>query len=280
MFYQPSPFYTGQNIQILSNEHLNKYNSLFIITLLKLVLEKFNWGGNGATISRLTDSRILLPVDEEGNPNYEYMEQFMKEKEKKLLDIYLNYLKSKIKKGDMGEFDLTVKKWHSFYLDELGNISSGKDIYEKERVLGDIPYITAKSQDNGIGYFIGNKNKTLEDNVISINRNGAVGYSYFHPYTALFSNDCRKFKLNEFSDNVYVSLFIVNQIKLQKDRYSYGYKLGTERLKKQKIMLPINDLNEPDFEFMENYMRKVEYTLLKKYSRFCKIIKKRKDEKK
>lgn len=92
VFYQPHSFYTGQNIQILNNEHLNKYNSLFLVTLLKIVLEKFNWGGNGATLTRLKNSRILLPINSNNEPDYEFMTDFMKDIEKQQISKYENYL--------------------------------------------------------------------------------------------------------------------------------------------------------------------------------------------
>ena len=59
VFYQPIPFYTGQNIQILSSPKLNKYVACSIVPLLKIQLKKFNWGGNGATLGRLKRLRIL-----------------------------------------------------------------------------------------------------------------------------------------------------------------------------------------------------------------------------
>lgn len=53
VFYQPHSFYTGQNIQVLYNEQLNKYVAKFIIPLLKMQVSKLSWGGNGATLGRL-----------------------------------------------------------------------------------------------------------------------------------------------------------------------------------------------------------------------------------
>lgn len=52
-FYHNSKFYTGQNIQILKNVNLNQYNALFMIQALRNLMTKFNWGGNGATLTRL-----------------------------------------------------------------------------------------------------------------------------------------------------------------------------------------------------------------------------------
>lgn len=105
---------------------------------------------------------------------------------------------------------------------------------------------------NGIKYLVGNNNETLESNCISVNRNGSVGYSFYHKYPALYSNDCRKLRLKK-CNNEYVSLFMTNQIMQQKDKYNYSIKMGTSRLKKQMIMLPVSECGEPDYIFMEKY---------------------------
>lgn len=89
IFYQDAKFYTGQNIQILSNSYLNKYISLFIIPLIKTQLQKFNWGGNGATLGRLKKQRFMLPIGIDGLPDYAYMENYMKAKEHEILNRYI-----------------------------------------------------------------------------------------------------------------------------------------------------------------------------------------------
>lgn len=161
---------------------------------------------------------------------------------------------------------LTNREWKEFYITDITEIISGQDIYESERTKGETPYISATANVNGIGYFVGNKNKTLEKNCLSVNRNGSVGYSFYHPYEALFSNDCRKLRLKE--SNKYVGIFISHIITRQKEKYGYGYKMGTERLKRQKILLPINSKGKPDNAFMENYMKQKETELLEKYENY------------
>jgi len=69
-------------------------------------------------------------------------------------------------------------KWKAFFLEEIAQISSGKDIYERERTSGQTPYVTATANNNGIGYFVGNQNETLEKGSLSVNRNGSVGYCF------------------------------------------------------------------------------------------------------
>lgn len=89
VFYQPLDFYTGQNIQILRNERINRYVAQFLIPCLLKVMDKFNWGGNGATLTRLRRSKILLPVTENNEPDYVYMEATAKRVEAKLFSRYI-----------------------------------------------------------------------------------------------------------------------------------------------------------------------------------------------
>lgn len=148
---------------------------------------------------------------------------------------------------------INEKEWKEFWLEDLVNIKSGKDIYKRERIDGSIPYITSTAQNNGIGYFVENKNKTLEEKAISVNRNGSVGYAFYHDYEALYGNDTRKL-ISKYRDK-YISLFLTNVITKQKEKYGYGYKMGTGRLKRQKILLPINKLGDIDYDYIKKYMQ-------------------------
>lgn len=91
VFYQPHSFYTGQNVQVLRNPHLNKYNALYMTIMIRRQMVKFNWGGNGATLGRLKKLSLLLPSADDNAPDYCYMEGYMRLIEMgKLLD-YINY---------------------------------------------------------------------------------------------------------------------------------------------------------------------------------------------
>ena len=265
VFYQPTSFYTGQNIQVLRSEHLNKYVALYIIPLIKKQMTKFNWGGNGATLGRLKKLSLFLPCTASKEPNYSYMESFMREKEKKLLRRYKRYILNRYSPfiPNSNQVELNSTNWSSFMIEEIGEVKPGKDIYERERIDGRTPYITATALQNGIGYFVGNHNDSLSEGCISVNRNGSVGYSFYHPYQALFGNDTRR--LIPFNTNRYANIFLTSAIMKQKDKYSYGLKMGTERLKKQYIVIPVDETNKPDYTFMTHYMKRVEITLLSRF---------------
>jgi len=71
--YQPVPFYTGQNIQVLASQHLNEHNALMLIPMLRRQLVKFSWGGSGATLGRLRRTRMMVPVVDSGDVDWEGM---------------------------------------------------------------------------------------------------------------------------------------------------------------------------------------------------------------
>ncbi len=98
-FYQENSFYTGQNIQVLRNDKLNAVNAKFLVPLIKNTLSIFSWGGNGATLTRLRRSKIMLPVDESGNPDYAFMEQYIKEREQQIVQNYIDYIGKNIQTG-------------------------------------------------------------------------------------------------------------------------------------------------------------------------------------
>jgi hypothetical protein len=41
--------------------------------------------------------------------------------------------------------------------------------------------------------------------------------------------------------------------------------MGTGRLKRQKIMLPITTTGQPDYEFMASYIKNIDYKKRKQY---------------
>mgnify|MGYP003517366493 FL=1 len=91
VFYQPVRFYTGQNVQILAHDRMNENIARFLIPLLKIQLKKFNWGGNGATLKRLNNSRIMLPITN-NQINWDYMEMVGKNTYSSQQNQIINYI--------------------------------------------------------------------------------------------------------------------------------------------------------------------------------------------
>lgn len=261
VYYQAEKFTCSHDVTpiYLKGYKLNSSLARFLIPMLEQSGKSFEYAKKWRP-KRMRKSSLLLPVDKQGNPNWHFMEGYIKEREKKKRQDLKDYYKNRLLDLVISPEVLTDVEWKEIFIEEVAEIYSGKDIYERERTIGVTPYITATANNNGIGYFIGNKNKTLESECISVNRNGSVGYAFYHCYEALYGNDTRKLK--PFIKNKYTALFITHAITSQKDKYGYGYKMGTGRLKRQKIMLPVFD-GEINYEYMENFIKNIEKKQIK-----------------
>lgn len=272
VFYQPYKFYTGQNIQVLKNNQLNQQNAQFLIPLIKRQMEKFNWGGNGATLTRLRRSKILVPINSAGKPDFDFMESFMKTKEHAKIEHYNIYINQRIEEiKDLRTLEsLENKDFAEFEIENLFNVKSGKRLTKAHMKKGARPFIGATDSNNGITEFVSNTNGSEDSNVLGVNYNGSVVENFYHPYKALFSDDVKRLSFKELEGNKYLFLFVKTQILKQRSKYQYGYKFNGTRMNRQKIMLPINQNNEPDYEYMENFMKQLEYKKLNEYLKFKK----------
>ena len=271
-FYQPHKFVTGQNIQVITGESLNEDVAQFMVPILRQQMTaKLNWGGNGATLGRMKRLTVMLPVTDSGELDYAYMAEYAQQKRDAMLAKYRAYVEARI--AELGEYveisKLDEKEWRAFHLEEIGTVTSGRDIYATERIEGDMPYITSGGTNNGVGYFVGNINDTLDFGYIALNRNGAVGKAFYHPSKSLMGNDCRKVHLKDADKNLFVGQFVALCLSMQSGCFSYSRKLGTARAKRMQVMLPVTDSGEPDYEYMEQYAKNM---MIRKYEQYLTFL--------
>lgn len=284
VFYQSCSFYTGQNIQIINNDWINKNTALFLIPLIKIQMEKFNWGGNGATLTRLKRSKILLPVNSKGKPDYAFMESYMKAKEAEVLAKYKERISAKIQALRINKEKLRDDvKWKAFLFPDVFEIKNG--FYNKKPVpsgKGVIPFLGATQANNGITEFytleeIKNNSKTgkgknesierklFKGNCIAVTNNGSVGFAYYQIADFTCSHDINPLYLKGKTLNSYIAKFLITAIEQQKVCFEYARKWRPMRMRKSQILLPVNDKNEPDYEYMEQYMKNLEAKKLERY---------------
>ena len=59
--------------------------------------------------------------------------------------------------------------------------------------------------------------------------------------------------------NIYVGLFIVTILDRERPKYSYGRSWTGERLRNTTIRLPATKAGEPDWQYMEDYIKSLPY---------------------
>lgn len=266
-FYEPFAFVASDHITHLKNEKYNKYHYLFIASILNRLSQKYNFNRE-INDNRISREKIMLPVDAAGNLDLDFMELYIKEREKQLIQKYKAFISNNIQYGGVST-NLESVKWKAFYINEIFSISAGKRLTKADMDNGQIPFIGATDSNNGITNWIATPNSSFDKNVLGVNYNGSVVENFYHPYGCIFSDDVKRLHLREHADNKYILLFFKTVILQQKVKYTYGYKFNGQRMERQKILLPINERGDPDYEFMRQYGEQI---MLKKYQQYLNYI--------
>ncbi len=267
-FYQPNKYIAGNNISYIESEKINKHTGLFIQRILNKSILGAGFGyGKGLIGSRVEKRIILLPTNSKGEPDYVFMESFMKQKEVDKKEKYQHYIAKRIEQlKDFKETQsLKNKEWKEFFIEDIFLIKAGKRLTKADMIKGVLPFIGASDSNNGITNFVLNKNSSLDSNVLGVNYNGSVVENFYHPYKAIFSDDVKRLSLKEVEGNEFLYLFIKTMILKQKSKFQYAYKFNEARMLRQKLLFPIDKNGKIDYDYMENYIKKIEYQKLTKY---------------
>ena len=250
--------FSGASVNVLRNINLNKYNGVFICSSIEKTSKLKASYGYLFNSNRLKMAVILLPIDFKGRPNWQFMEDYIKQEMKVQSSKVASYHENKLMKLGFELLDLDVK-WKEFWMEDILDIKSGVRLTKADQIDGNIPFIGASDANNGVTEFVGNTNKSLDSNVLGVNYNGSVVENFYHSYECIFSDDVKriKFKNGEYGDE-FTYLFLKQMILSQKNKYQYGYKFNAKRMSRQKIMLPIDKNGEPHWKYMSNFIKKLE----------------------
>ena len=265
-FTQPFNYITGNKMYYYQSKGLSLKALKFITICLNKSLVGGGFGyGLGLTGTRSDKRKFMLPVNSKGEPDYKFMEEYIKERENKFEEQYKEHTK-KLVANLKKRIDKKVN-WNNFPIADIFNIKSGKRLTKADMKIGNVPFISAADNNNGVTNFISNLNESLDKNVLGVNYdgNGGMVISFYHPYDCIFSDSVKRFHFKNTQDDKYVFLFTKVSILKQRDKYRYGYKFNETRMKKQQIMLPVDSKGEPDYDFMHNYMLYLEQKKILEY---------------
>lgn len=268
-FYQPYSFLgrggAGSSILMLYADNINLYSGQFIAKMISNTCAcKYTYGhmGNKDGIKR---ERIMLPVDGNNNPDYKFMEYYVKELMARKREQYLAYCKEQLKIFGVGYnlIPLADKKWKEipikmlFSRFEFGKVNNASKL--KKATTGGIEYIGATNRNNGCLYFVETDetscSKIQKGNCIGFIKDGdgSAGYAIYKKESFISTVNV----IYGYAEwiNEYTGLFFVAAQDLIKNKYSHGYKRNDGHLKGDKVMLPVNSSGEPDYDYMEKYSK-------------------------
>ena len=252
---QATDFYIATRVKALISKYpeANKLSLLFIATIINKEEFKFNYGRNAT--DKIPKIEIKLPVTILGVPDWEFMETEI-DRIVKIIDI------DNKSKTNNSVSQLQKLNWEEFYIKDIfTTIENCKCQNASELDDGDdIYYIGAKKTDNGAmkRVAINTELRTKGNCIIFIcDGQGSVGYSNYIDMDFIGSTTLSVGYMNNL--NKYIGLFLVTILDLERSKYSFGRKYRRGLLD-TKIKLPSDKQGNPDWQFMEDYIKSLPYS--------------------
>lgn len=150
--------------------------------------------------------------------------------------------------------------WEDFPIGDLFSVVKGTRLTKADMREGSIRFIGASAVNNGITAYISNEEHLHPGNTITITYNGSVGEAFFQEETFWASDDVNvlypKFKLSED-----IALFLIPVLKQAGKKYAFIDKWKKEDMVKDTIKLPVDENHQPNFSYMETYMKNLKITV-------------------
>lgn len=124
---------------------------------------------------------------------------------------------------------------------------------------GKTPFIGAIDSNNGYRQFV-SASANHESGTITVNYNGNGVAEAFYQSAPFRASDDVNILYPKFDMNAHVAMFICALIRREKYRFSYGRKWHLGRMKESIIRLPVDSTGDPDWSFMESYVKSLPYS--------------------
>lgn len=261
-FFHQYEFVASDHVTKLKRSGLDKYAYLFMVPIINRLSKKYSFNRE-INDNRIKREKLLLPVNRDGEIDFAFMSSFMQEMEADILKTTLKVFSNRLNNSQM---QVRGVKYKAFILSDIFTILPGKRLTKADMNSGSRPFIGATDSNNGITAWVDNSNESLDSEVLGVNYNGSVVETFYHPYECIFSDDVKRLHLKgDKKVSSHLMLYLKTMIVQQKIKFEYGYKFNEKRMQTQKIMLPIDEHAQPNWQYMETYMQNVEQQQILKY---------------
>ena len=255
-FLQDKPYITGNKMYYIDTSSLTKNQSLFLKAVLQTTLKQKYGYNDGLTGARLKKETIFLP-SKNGEPDWQYMEDFIANRERIVKEKIENFKNIKKKSSQ-----ISIEGWKEYKVGELFKIQptknhglTNKDLFDD---FGTTPVVVNSSYNNGIGGMTDLKpteiapkitfSDTTNADSIFLQTSDFAGYSHVQGLNPIDYKD-------KWNTKTLLYFCIVFKTKALTMWYNYTNKFTRTSAELIDIKLPIKN-NEPDWEYMEQYIDK------------------------
>ena len=266
-FYHEYEYWGSDDIHCLTlkNQIIDDYLGIYICSVIKIEKYRFNYGRKW-NMDRMRESIIKLPINTQGNPDWDYMRAYIKNTISQSTPKIQLALKNiiELEKSVLSQETpvLDITTWKEFKYDEIFDISRGNSTYDESIIEKQgYPLIGASQNENGCGgEYV--EFYDYDGLFITVGNGGntGCGQTFFQSGKFSAKSTANLLQLKEHHLNQYIAMFLVTLIKKEQYRYNFGRGWGLDRMKKSTIKLPVDAQGNPDWDYMENYIKTLKYS--------------------
>lgn len=247
VFYQPYSFIRTTNIAVLRSNKLNKYNALFLITVIRKAISMHYYGVKLKSDDMLATTQLLLPAIN-GSLNWEYMSDYIE-------NIYSVFLRKYTTNIGKSRIELNFSNWKSVKLIKVFEHQRGQRYIKELQKAGPYPYISSSEVNNGVdGYVTPSPRSIVYHDALTIANSGSRGVTFYHEgnfvasdhVTVLWTKSGKRLTKK-------IGLFLKPIIEKNKNRYLFNKEINEDTIKEIDIFIPYKD-TEPDWDYMETFI--------------------------
>lgn len=293
MFYQSKPFIGYPHVQGMYPHNYKVWNEKRYLYVISSIRKASGSGWSYAVKfnrALVCELMVELPVIESSDPNHEYTVddidwQYMEDRIKELEEDRIKELEAYLKATNLDDYELTdedkkvlslSRKSTSNENGSLENDCKNGTLRLKEFLLGDLFSSSTGDVDlqqkdiNGKGVFFINsgvdnhgikgktdrKAKIFPANTITID---FWGNAYYRDFEYKMATHNHVFSLTgKIIKNRLVGLYLIGRLAKLPTSFSYNNMATWNKLRILTITLPVTLEGEPDFDYMERYIRAIE----------------------
>lgn len=164
------------------------------------------------------------------------------------------------------------REWKPFAISSIFGFIRGRENNMAMLETGSTPLISARNINNGLKAFVNTPKKIIVGHCITLNNDGdgGAGLAYYQPADmALDTHVTALIPKTEMS--IFTMLFISECLSKLHGFFGHGLSISNARAEKIRIMLPITEHGQLDYDFMDECGRKI---MTNKYNQYLMYLSK------
>ena len=154
---------------------------------------------------------------------------------------------------------LSEKEWGEFYIGDLFSVSRPKARNKDDYIYGDVPFVASGAVNNGVMKCCKGKENEVLDAGNCLTVSPVDGSTFYQPMDFLGRGGAGSSILMLRSDSIQPDFgqFIARAVQQTCSKYSYGHMGNKDSIKRERVMLPVDDKGNPDYAYMTLYSTEV-----------------------